>query len=194
MVKPTFFKNPEALRKWFQKNHDKKQELFIGYYKKDSGKASVTWPETVEQALCFGWIDGIRRRRDDESYVIRFTPRKPNSNWSAVNLKLVAKLKKEGLMTQAGLDIFNIRNKKKANYAYESGQGEPLSKEYEALFRKNKKAWKYFQSQRPSYRKPCTAWVMSAKQEATRLRRLNVLIESSEKQDWIPSMRWGKKK
>jgi len=193
-MKPTFFRTPLHFRRWLEKNHGKRSELLVGYYRKSTGKPSITWEESVEQALCFGWIDGIRKSLGDESYAIRFTPRKLSSNWSAVNIRLVGKLKKAGLMTKAGLDIFNARRTDHANYSYEHGKVTPLSRELEARFRRNKEAWKYFQSQPPSYRNPCTRWVMTGKQESTRDKRLEVLLASSAKSEWVPAMRWGKKK
>src|SRR5216683_1751207 len=118
---PTFFATPAAWRDWLEKHHDRRQELLVGFYKKDSGKPSITWPESVDQALCFGWIDGVRRRIDDVSYSIRFTPRKRSSNWSAINIRRVADLTKLGLMRPAGLKAFEGRSEDKSRiYAYEN--------------------------------------------------------------------------
>jgi uncharacterized protein YdeI (YjbR/CyaY-like superfamily) len=179
-VKPTFFKTPSEWRKWLEKNHHKETELWVGFYKTSSGKPSITWPKSVDEALCFGWIDAIRKSIDEESYVIRFTRRKPKSIWSVVNIKKVEELIKKGLMMEAGLTIFKARDEKKSKiYSFEQEKVE-LDKNYEKQFKANKEAWKYFQSMPLSYRKPATHWVMSAKQETTRLKRLDTLIRDSE--------------
>ena len=150
---PTFFKNQTDFRKWLAKNHDKATELLVGFYKVGSGKPSMTWPESVDQALCFGWIDGVRRRIDDESYSIRFTPRKPTSIWSAVNIKKVEELIKSGQMQPAGLAAFEKRTEHRSRiYAYENAPAR-LSPEFEKLFRANKKAWAFFTTQTPSTKK-----------------------------------------
>lgn len=178
-MKTVFFKSPAEFRKWLHKNHDKETELFVGYYKVKTGKPSMTWSQSVDEALCYGWIDGIRRSIDEESYNIRFTPRRPTSNWSAINLKKVEKLTKKGLMQPAGLEIFKHRKESKAGiYAYEN-KSPKLSTDYRNKFKENNKAWKFFQTLPPSYHKSVIYWVMSAKQESTRLRRLNELISDS---------------
>lgn len=193
-MKPIFFKNQSDLRKWFEKNADTAKELLIGYYRVATGKPSITWPQSVDEALCFGWIDSIRNSIDDESYTIRFTPRKPNSIWSAVNIKKIEELKKLGLMKPKGLELFNNRNENKQNlYSFERSLVE-LSPEFEKKFKANKKAWKYFQQMPPSYRKPCINWVMSAKQEETKLSRLATLINDSEAERKIKGMDYPKKK
>jgi uncharacterized protein YdeI (YjbR/CyaY-like superfamily) len=182
MTKPTFFATPAAFRAWLERNHDKEPELLVGFYKRGSGKPSITWPESVDQALSFGWIDGVRKRIDDESYTIRFTPRRKGSIWSAINIKRVAELTKQGLMHAAGVAAFEQRSdKKSAVYAYENAPRE-LDPAYEKKFRANKKAWKYFNEQAPSYRRLAFYWVMSAKKEETRERRLLQLIDDSAKQ------------
>jgi len=192
-MKPCYFASPAELRKWFQDHFDSVEELWVGYYKKQSGKPSVTWPESVDEALCYGWIDGIRKSIDDERYTIRFTPRKPKSNWSQVNIRKVKSLIKEGRMETAGLDIFKARDTGNSkNYSYENTQGR-LTPEYEKMFSKNKNAWKFFQAQVASYRKPCISWVMSAKQEETRLKRLATLIKDSAEGNFIAPMRWNKR-
>jgi uncharacterized protein YdeI (YjbR/CyaY-like superfamily) len=174
-----FFKTPAELRKWFEKNHDKATEQWVGFYKKGSGKPSITWPESVDQALCFGWIDGLRKSIDEESYKIRFTPRKAKSIWSAVNIKRASELKGLGLMHANGLSAFEKRDEKLAQrYAYEQ-ESVSLDPAYEKQLRKNKKAWEFFQSQPPSYRKVVSWWIVRAKQEETRLRRLETLITDS---------------
>lgn len=190
-MKPVFFTNPAKMRKWFEKNHDSVTELWVGYYKKATGKPSVTWPESVDEALCFGWIDGIRKSLDDQRYMIRFTPRKPSSNWSNVNVKRVKELIRLKRMQPAGMMAFRKKKAEKTGvYSFEQDSVE-LTREYEAIFRKNKKAWSYFMAQAPSYRKPCIRWVMSARQEATREKRLMTLIRDSTKGVFIAPMRWG---
>jgi Uncharacterized protein conserved in bacteria len=176
---PTFFATPAAFRKWLETHHDKDTELLVGFYKKDSGRPSITWPESVDQALCFGWIDGVRRRIDDVSYSIRFTPRKSISNWSAINIARVAELTKLGQMQPAGLRAFERRREdKSAIYAYENAL-RTLDPACEKRFRANKKAWAYFSAQAPSYQRVCVYWVTSAKREETRARRLATLIDDS---------------
>jgi uncharacterized protein YdeI (YjbR/CyaY-like superfamily) len=177
---PRFFKNQFKFRKWLDKNHNRETELLVGYYKVKSGKLNMTWSQSVDEALCYGWIDGIRKSIDEESYCIRFTPRRPTSNWSAVNIKKIEKLSKNGLMQPVGLAIFNLRKESKSKiYTYEKVHAI-LSDEYEKTFRANKKAWDFFQTLPPSYQKPANNWIMSAKREATRIKRLNTLIADSE--------------
>ena len=174
-----FFKTPSAFRKWLAANHAKAKELWVGFYKKSSGKPSITWPESVDEALCFGWIDGVRKRIDDESYVIRFSPRKPNSIWSSVNIRHAQRLISEGRMRPSGLKAFEARKENRSGiYSYEQRSPE-LEAKYAAKFKRNKTAWKFFQSQPPSYRKMLNWWVISAKQEETRIKRLEKLIEAS---------------
>jgi len=178
-MRPAFFATPAAFRRWLEKNHEKVAELLVGFYKKDSGKPSITWPESVDQALCFGWIDGIRRRIDDVSYSIRFTPRKRGSIWSAVNIRRATELTKQGLMSPPGLRAFEARDEKKsAIYSYENAP-RTLPPDAEKALRANKKAWEYFDAQPPSYRRLATYWVLSAKKEETRARRLALLIADS---------------
>ena len=178
-MKTKFFSDQYEFRKWLEKNHRTENELIVGYYKRETGKPSMTWPESVDQALCFGWIDGIRRKLDAESYCIRFTPRRPGSNWSKLNISKVEEMKKAGLMTQAGLELYNNRKDSSGErYSYENLSAE-LPPELEKTFRKNRKAWAFFQKQAPSYRKVRIYWIMSSKQEQTRLNRLNKLIEAS---------------
>ncbi len=178
-MKPLFFPTPSDFRKWLEKNHASATELLAGFYKKDSGRPSITWPESVDQALCFGWIDGVRRRIDDISYSIRFTPRKSISNWSAINIARVAALTKLGLMRPAGLRAFAQRREdKSAIYAYENAV-RTLDPADEKTFRANRSAWQFFNTQAPSYRRVCIYWVTSAKKEETRARRLATLIDDS---------------
>lgn len=176
---PLFFPTPAGLCRWFEENHATATELFLGYYKVGAGRPSVTWPESVREALRFGWIDGVRRSLDADRYMIRFTPRKPGSVWSAVNIRHVGELTEQGLMHPAGLAAFEKRRHEKSEiYAYEQKE-VAFSPEYEALFRARPQAWEQFQKMPKSYRTPATWWVMSAKQEATRLKRLETLIDDS---------------
>lgn len=176
-----FFKTPADLRKWFEKNYQKSKEQWIGFYKTDSGKQSITWSQSVDQALCFGWIDGIRKSIDDKSYTIRFTPRKPTSVWSRINIKKVAELKKFGLMTKEGLNLFENRDTKKSSlYSFEQGKNPKLPGAFMKKFKSNKKAWEYFSSQAPWYQRTSTWWVISAKREETRMKRLEQLINDCE--------------
>ena len=179
-MKPLYFASPAEWREWLSRNHESCPELWVGYYKKGTGRASMTWQESVDQALCFGWIDGIRKSIDESRYVIRFTPRRAGSTWSAVNVKRVAELKNAGLMQPPGFKAFAGKLAAKTRiYAYEQRKTPVFSREHEKLFREQPKAWEYFRSQPPGYRRLCTYWVISAKQEATRLRRLKALIADS---------------
>jgi len=181
-MKPTFFATPEAFRKWLQKNHLTAYELLVGYYKVKSGKPSMTWSQSVDQALCFGWIDGVRKSIDNERYQIRFTPRKPSSIWSAVNIEKMEDLTKLGLMQAAGLACFEKRTESKSKiYTYEK-ETPQFTLAFQKQFKANKKAWTYFQSLAPSYKKSSICWVMSAKQTATQQKRLTSLIADSEAQ------------
>jgi uncharacterized protein YdeI (YjbR/CyaY-like superfamily) len=179
-MKPKFFATPAGFRLWLEKHHATSTELLVGLYKKGCGKPSITWPEAVDEALCFGWIDGVRRSLDERSYVIRFTPRKPDSNWSAVNLKRAQHLAEAGRMHAAGLKTFQNRKNKKAGYSYEERKAIHLAGQYEQHLRANTKAWSFFQAQAPWYRRTAAFWVMSAKKEETRQRRLATLIQDSE--------------
>lgn len=179
---PAFFSTPREFREWLEKNHGTVKELLVGFHKKDSGKPSITWPESVDQALCFGWIDGVRRSLGDTSYTIRFTPRKSGSTWSAINIARVKELTAGGLMHAAGVKAFEARQaNKSAIYSYEQRQTAQFDAAFERQFRANQKAWDFFQQQPPGYRHLCTFFVMSAKQEETRGRRLARLIEDSGK-------------
>lgn len=191
---PLFFPTPTDFRKWLEEHHDQQKELWVGYYKKGTHKPSITWPESVDQALCYGWIDGIRKRIDDEAYMIRFTPRKPNSHWSNVNLGRMKELKKEGLVTKAGLAAFKKRNPERIAKASYEQKNVALASEYEQEIKKNNKAAKYFYEEMPpSYRKQVVWWIMSAKKKETQLKRLDILIKSSHKNEVIPPLRWSKK-
>ncbi len=176
---PIFFRSPSEFRSWLEKKHSQEQVLLLGLRRKDSGEPSITYPEALDEALCFGWIDGVRRRFDVSSYTIRFTPRKPGSIWSAVNTKRVAELMTLGRMHAAGQKVFDERDQKKSNlYSYERATCK-LEGSYEKKFSANKNAWEFYQAQAPWYRRTSAWWVISAKQEETRLRRLAQLIEDS---------------
>jgi uncharacterized protein YdeI (YjbR/CyaY-like superfamily) len=179
-MEPAFFATSADFRAWLEANHKKAAELLVGFYKVGSGKPSITWPQSVDEALCFGWIDGVRRSLGPESYTIRFTPRKPDSNWSAVNIKRVKELEAQGRMSPAGLRAFERRSDdKSAIYSYEQRRDAALTEDYETRFRANAQAWAYFQTQASWYRRTAAYWVMSAKREETRLRRLEALIADS---------------
>jgi uncharacterized protein YdeI (YjbR/CyaY-like superfamily) len=187
-MEPMFFATPADWRNWLEKNHSRKQELLVGLYKKNSGKPSITWPESVDAALCFGWIDGIRRRIDDESYTIRFTPRQPRSAWSAINIKRVAELAAKQLMHPAGMKAFEARREERSGaYSFEQ-QSIKFERVHEQVFRANKSAWKYFRSQAPWYQRTVTWWVVSAKRPETREKRLAALIGCSEQEQPIPQL------
>lgn len=177
-MNPKYFATPAAFRAWLEKNHARETELWVGFHKVSTGKPSITWPQSVDEALCFGWIDGVRKSVDEERYMIRFTPRKTKSNWSNVNIKRVDELTKLGLMSEAGLKVFNGRDAKR-EYSYEQTRQAEFSDELAKKFRANKKAWTFFEAQPPGYRKTLTFWVMSPKKEETRLSRLEKLIETS---------------
>ena len=178
--KVIFFATPLDFRKWLAKNHKKEAELIVGFYKVDSGKPSMTWPQSVDQALCFGWIDGIRRSIDKESYCIRSTPRRPTSIWSAINIKKVEELTIQGLMQPAGLEISKQRKEVKSMiYSFEN-ETKMLSGELEKKFKENSMAWNFFITQAKSYQKTIIHWIMTAKQEKTQLSRLEKVISESE--------------
>ena len=178
-MKPRFFREPSAFRAWLAKNHADASELLVGFHKKGSGKPSMTWPESVDQALCFGWIDGVRKSLDDDSYTIRFSPRRPKSIWSAVNIKRAGELIDDGAMAPAGLSAFEARLENRSGiYSYEQRE-DTLPEPYAGKLRKHKAAWSFFHAQPPSYRKKVGWWIVSAKQEPTRLMRLTRLIEAS---------------
>jgi uncharacterized protein YdeI (YjbR/CyaY-like superfamily) len=177
-----FFKTQDDFREWLESHHEKETELIVGFYKVDSGKPSMSWSESVDQALCFGWIDGVRRSIDNESYCIRFTPRRITSNWSAINIKKIEDLTKAGLMKPAGLKAFSLMKENKSEiYSYENDT-TPLDSNYEIQFRENQKAWEFFMKQAPSYRKAILRWIMGATQEKTRQSRLEKTIKESEQQ------------
>lgn len=179
-MRPKFFATSAGFRRWLETNHDKAEELYVGFYKKASGKPSITWSEAVDQALCFGWIDGVRKSIDESSYMNRFTPRRPRSTWSAVNVAKVRELTRRGLMHPAGMAAFEKRSDDRtATYSFEQREAAKFDKELERRFRANKDAWSWFQTQPPGYKKTATHWVMSAKRQETRDRRLTILIDDS---------------
>lgn len=175
-----FFKTQAELRKWFQKNHLKETELWVGFHRKQTGKQVFTWPEAVDEALCVGWIDGIRKKVDEESYCNRFTPRKKSSNWSNVNIKRIQELIDAGLVLEAGKKAFETRDLRKQQSASFEQEKVEFPPAYLKKFKTNKTAWKFFEAQTNTYKKQATWLVISAKQEETRLRRLEILINDSE--------------
>jgi uncharacterized protein YdeI (YjbR/CyaY-like superfamily) len=178
-MKIKYFKSANDFRRWLKKNHATTQDLWVGYYKKSSQQPSITWPESVDEALCFGWIDGIRKSIDGLRYTIRFTPRRRGSIWSAVNIKRAQELSNKGLMEPAGMAAFDARKENKSGiYSYEQ-RSVNLDAPYEERLRQNKAAWDFFYAQPSSYRKAISWWVVSAKQEATRLKRLEKLMKES---------------
>lgn len=194
IMKPVFFKKQADFRKWFEKNAETATQLLVGFYRVATGKPSITWSQSVDEALCFGWIDSIRNSIDEERYSIRFTPRKPSSIWSAVNIKKVEELKKLRLMKPKGLALFNNKDENKLRtYSFERSVVE-LSTQFEKKFKTNKKAWNFFQQMPPSYKKPAINWVMSAKQESTKHSRITTLIKDSEEGKKIKPLDYPKRK
>ncbi|MFN8009126.1 MAG: YdeI/OmpD-associated family protein [Terriglobia bacterium] len=178
-MKSKFFQTPTAFREWLAKYHDKTDVLWVGFYKRSSGKPTLTWPESVDEALCYGWIDGVRKNIDEVSYTIRFSPRKPDSTWSAINIRRAQALIEQGQMLPAGLKAYQARKENKSGrYSYEQRKVE-LDEPYHHMLRRNKTAWSFFQAQPPSYRKAVSWWILSAKKEETRLRRLEKLTACS---------------
>ena len=181
--KATYFATPAAFRAWLAKHHLSATELLVGFHKRDSGTPCMTWPESVDEALCHGWIDGVRRRVDDERYTIRFTPRRAGSTWSAINIRRVDELTKSKRMRPAGLKAFAGRLEHKSRtYAYEQKAQATLEAAHLATFKARAKAWAFFEAQPPWYKRTLIYWVVSAKQDATRLKRLLKLIEASANQ------------
>ena len=194
MENQVFFENANSFRDWLKKNRRKEKVLWVCYYKKHTRKASLTWEESVAEALCFGWIDGLRKSIDEESYRIRFTPRKKNSIWSKKNIDTVGRLIKQKWMLKSGLQAFEFRKDHESGiYSYESAV-MPLAKEYEDALKEDKKAWAYFEHLIPSFKNPSIKWVMSAKKEDTRNRRFAILFESCRNAEVVPALRWTKKK
>jgi uncharacterized protein YdeI (YjbR/CyaY-like superfamily) len=186
---PTYFATRAEFRAWLEQHHASADGLLVGYYKAGSGKPSLTWSESVEEALCFGWIDGVRKGLDDERYQVRFTPRKPGSNWSALNVRKAQELIDLGRMRPAGLAAFEARRADRtAVYAYEQVSPATLDEAYEQHLKANAKAWAYLTASAPSYRRAAVHWVMSAKQEETRRRRLQTLIDDSAHGRTVPPL------
>jgi uncharacterized protein YdeI (YjbR/CyaY-like superfamily) len=185
----TFFSTPDEFRAWLEAHHDIESELWVGYYKKATGKRSMTWSEAVDEALCFGWIDGKVQRIDEERHQQRFTPRRPRSNWSAINIAKIADLRAEGRMTPAGEAAFAARREdRSAVYSYERRHEAAFDAEQEATFRDDEAAWAWFCDQSPSYRQTATFWVVSAKRPETRAKRLATLVECSADGRRIPPL------
>ncbi|MFB9325722.1 YdeI family protein [Paenibacillus aurantiacus] len=192
---PIFFESPAAFRQWLEDNHERQRVQWIGYYKKGAGKPTMTWPESVDEALCIGWIDGLRKSIDEERYMIRFTPRKPDSIWSAVNIKRVAELTAEGRMRPEGLRAYELRKEAKSSiYAHEQESPAALTDEEEREFRASGEAWTQFELMAASYRKIALWWVAGAKREVTRRKRLTALIEACAKGEKLAKLQWGTKK
>lgn len=180
LPRSTFFGTPAAFRRWLERHHDSETELWVGFHKKGTGRPSITWPESVDEALCFGWIDGIRKKLDEDSYTIRFTPRKRGSTWSAVNLRRAKELIAQSRMDPAGLAAFEGRDPKKSGlYSFEQRKTIELDAALLARFKRNAAAWRFFESQPPGYQRTAIFYVMSAKKEETRARRLDVVIAES---------------
>ena len=193
MVQPTYFATEADFRRWLKANHEHAPELLVGFCKKGSGRPSIDWPQARDQALCFGWIDGVRKSLGEEAYTIRFTPRRKGSIWSKVNVERFAALKAEGLMTAAGERAYEENKHKSGLYAYERKLAA-LSAEEETLFRKSKAGWADWEKRPPSYRKTVLHWVTSVKKPETRARRLAILIESSAAGEKIPGYDIGRKR
>jgi uncharacterized protein YdeI (YjbR/CyaY-like superfamily) len=193
-MKPRFFTSQSAFRSWLKRHHSKTRELWVGFYRTESGRGGITYPEALDEALCFGWIDGLRKSVDDSSYAIRFTRRKPDSIWSAINTRRVEELINLGRMQKPGLTAFQTRDLKKSQqYSYERYNCR-LEAAHEQQFKKNAKAWEFFRAQAPWYRRTTTWWVVSAKQEETRLKRLAILIRDSEKEKKIGPLDYPRNK
>ncbi len=191
-MKVKYFSTQDKLRKWFEKNHDKVDELWVGYYKKSTGKKSITWEQSVDEALCFGWIDGIRKSVDEESYTNRFTPRRKGSNWSDVNIKRIKELIKLGLVKPSGLEAFKKKDPKKVRSAVDR-KNVKLPPDFEKKIKANKKAWQFIQKLPPSSRRLSFFWIIDAKKDETRLRRLDTLIKCSEEEKLVPPLIFSKK-
>lgn len=179
-IEPMFFATPAMFRAWLEAHHDTEAELLVGFYKKGSGRPSITWPESVDEALCFGWIDGVRRSFAEDAYTVRFTPRRPTSIWSAINVAKVAQLTKLGKMRPAGVRAFAARTAEKTGvYSFERNEAAKLTPAQDKALRANREAAAFFDAQAPWYRRAAIHWVISAKQEGTRERRLAQLIADS---------------
>ena len=188
---PHFFDSPGAFGEWLEENYDTEEVLWVGYWKVATGRASLTWEESVREALCWGWIDGLRRSVDDESYKIRFTPRKPDSHWSQKNVGMVEELIAEDRMRPPGLAAWERRDPDNTARATYEREHVDLPEEYLDQLRADPTAWRFFQDLPPGYTRTSVHWVMSAKQEKTRLRRLGILVESCAEGKKIPPLRRG---
>jgi uncharacterized protein YdeI (YjbR/CyaY-like superfamily) len=188
-VNPAFFESPAEFRNWLQRNHDSAEELLLGLHKKGSGKPSISLREAQDEALCFGWIDGVARSLGESSWAIRFTPRRPGSVWSAVNIKRAATLVAEGRMTPAGLAEFEKRDEKRVRQYFYERENPEFDAASEEAFRANERAWEFFCAQPPGYQRLNTWWVMNAKRAETRAKRLAALIEISAQGRRIDPMR-----
>jgi uncharacterized protein YdeI (YjbR/CyaY-like superfamily) len=192
-MKPRFFATHLQFHNWLARNHDSEKEILVGFHKKTSGKKSITYSEALDEALCFGWIDGVRKSLNDDSYTIRFTPRRAKSIWSLVNVRHIERLQKEGRMQPSGVAAFDARDPKRTGiYAFEN-RPRKLSREFEKILRTNKKAWEFFSVQPPFYKRTIAFWVMGAKKEETRLSRLNRLIDSSARGERVGILESKKK-
>ena len=186
---PTYFPTPESFRAWLEANHEKEAELLVGFHKVGTARPSLTWPQSVDEALCFGWIDGVRRSLGPDAYTIRFTPRKPTSIWSAINVAKVAALTKQGKMRLAGLRAFAARQAARTGvYSFERKEAPRLSPDEERALRAHAKAAAFFDAQAPWYRRTALHWVVSAKRDETRARRLQQLISDSAAGRTIPPL------
>jgi len=191
---PRFFARPAQWRAWLAKFHAKETFVWVGFWRVSTGKPSLTWPQSVDEALCFGWIDGLRKGLDPERYMIRFTPRKPDSFWSDVNMKRYAELEEAGLVKPAGRSAWGRRSEERSRvYSYERGH-VPLDADRERALRANAKAWAFLEAQTPGYGKQCRTWVMVAKREETRASRFDTLLECCAKGQPIPPLKWAKLK
>jgi uncharacterized protein YdeI (YjbR/CyaY-like superfamily) len=188
-MKIQFFQSASDFRGWLDKYHRKVDELWVGFYKRSSGKRSITYPESVDEALCYGWIDGVRRSVGASAYAVRFTPRKPASQWSALNIKRARALAAAGQMSAAGLRAIDAAQDQARTYSYAQRRTARLDEALERLFRANRKAWDFFVAQPPWYRRTSIFWVTSAKQEETRRRRLSALISDSQRGQWVKPLR-----
>lgn len=187
-MKPTFFDSPAAFRAWLKANHAAAPELWIGFWKKHSGRSGLTYEEAVDESLCYGWIDGLVKRFDDDAYMQRFTPRRARSIWSLINIRKVEALERAGRMAPPGLEAFKSRDPKRSGlYSFEN-RDAAFAEAYAKRFRSKKRAWSFFEAQPPGYRRMATHWVASAKKEETRRRRLEQLIESCARGERIPQL------
>ena len=186
--KPRFFRSAAAFRAWLARNHARADELLLGFYNQRSARKGISYKEAVDEALCFGWIDGVRRTVDEKRYSGRFTPRRARSNWSFVNVKRVAELEALGRMAAPGREAFARRDAKRTGvYSFERERAQ-LGPDLEARFRANARAWAFFESRPPWYQRTSIWWMVSARKEETRLRRLAVLMECSAKEQPIPGL------